>query len=535
MSSPLLLRGDNEYTNQKIFRIDPAGIHVVEQFQRDPSPGFLYAPNFYNAIDPDVSGDGRVFSFVAQRTCTGGSSCVYVELYQSHITGAGAEVAHSGRTRLSRNGRYALRYGSTALPSSSDPVPALIDLVNGTRTAVPGHEPEGRQVASDGTVVTLMNESLVLWKAGATRTLTLGSVYRAVLSDNGAAVVAELGLNGGPEKLVLYDVASGSQTVIVPQSPTGFHASISDDGRWLSYVFGGKTYLYDHTAGRSAKLNDAAEGVQEAVISGDGSTVWEATAWGRILRVDAASGSVREVVPRTPIITSIQGAPVPGSLNWLFGSGLAGTSASAAAPLPELLGGQGVLLNSTRARMLSVSPGVLVYQIPFDILEGIAAVGFSSNDSPFDSPPWQVQLQTFLPEAINFDTLDGACCDPVIAHADFSALVSQSNPALPGELVHGYFTGLGQVSPPLESGAAAPLDRPSQVEQNPSCTYYQSPAVAAPAEVLFAGMAPGMIGIYQVDFRLPQSVSGLSNNPSQTLVLYMCDSWAFDVWINFGQ
>jgi uncharacterized protein (TIGR03437 family) len=414
-------------------------------------------------------------------------------------------------------------------------VPALIDLASGTQTAVPGHAPEGRQVASDGTVLTLVNETLVLWKAGATQALPLGSVYRAVLSDNGAAAAVELGPNGGPEKLVLYDVASGSQTVIVQQSPNGFHASISDDGRRLCYVSGGKAYVYDRTAGAGAQLNETAESVAEAVISGDGSTVWETTVWGRILRVDAASGSVREVVPRTPIITSIQGSPVPGSLNWLFGSGLAETSASAAAPLPELLGGQGVLLNGMRTRTLSVSPGVLVYQIPFENSEGAAAVGLSSNDSPFDPLAWQIQLQTFHPEPVALEALNGACCDSAIAHADFSALVSQRNPALPGEVVHAYFTGLGRVSPPLDSGAAAPLDRLSLVERNPSCTYYPSPGVPATAEILFAGMAPGMIGIYQVDVRLPQAVSGLTNNPSQTLVFYSCDGWPFDVWMNFGK
>jgi len=534
VSSPLSLRGDNEYPNQKIFRMDSSGIFVAAQFPREPSVFVAYAPNFYNAIEPDVSGDGKVFSYVAQRTCIGGSACLYVELYESHITGAGPEIVYTGRTRLSRNGRYALRYGSTGFIMSSDPVPALIDLTTGARTPVPGTIPEGRQVASDGTVLASVHGSLVLWKAGASQPLPLGAPARAVISDNASAVAAELQLSDGQERLVLYDVASSQQTEIVPRSETSYHASLSDDGRWLCYVYGGQPYLYDRLSSSSAALNAAPEGVVEAVISGDGSTIWETTGLGRILRLDVRSGKVQEAVARTPLITSIQGAPVPGSLNWMYGSGLSDNSTTAAPPLPEFLDGQSVLLNCTSARMLSVAPGAILYQIPFEAPAGSNTLGLAVNGSPFDPPPWQIQIQPYDPQATTLDMVNGGCCDYAIANTDFSALINQSNPALPGEVVHGYFTGLGQVSPPLPSGAAAPLNQPSPVLRIPTCVYYQSPGVTASAGILFAGMAPGMVGIYQVDIALPQAVSGLSNDPSHTSVLFSCADAIFSVWMNFS-
>src|SRR5690348_1721773 len=63
-SSPMNLRGDAEVPYQKIFRIDSAGIRPVVQIQRTGPPGVPNLSNFYLAIEPDVSGDGRVFSYV---------------------------------------------------------------------------------------------------------------------------------------------------------------------------------------------------------------------------------------------------------------------------------------------------------------------------------------------------------------------------------------------------------------------------------------------------------------------------------------
>jgi uncharacterized protein (TIGR03437 family) len=79
-------------------------------------------------------------------------------------------------------------------------------------------------------------------------------------------------------------------------------------------------------------------------------------------------------------------------------------------------------------------------------------------------------------------------------------LVTAADPALPGEYVHAYMTGLGDVQPRPATGLP-----PSglSVGSRPLC-WLGSPFVAQEfAPVAFAGLAPGMIGLYQVDIGIP--------------------------------
>ncbi|HUI77197.1 MAG TPA: hypothetical protein VLY24_04760 [Bryobacteraceae bacterium] len=505
-SSPLNLRGDTEQPYQKIFRIDSAGIRPIVQIERTGPTDLPNFSNFYLAIEPDLSADGAVFSYVASRTCVGGSACVFFERYVSHVLAGGTETVYSGRTRLSRDGRYALRYDSTGIIVPSDPVPALIDLSTGTRTAVPGQILEGRPLASGGTVLVLLNTTPALWSPKGTTTLSYKTnLGRSVLSDNAAVIAVESNLfYGEPFTLFLYDVASGTSTVLDQSSTSGYDASISDDGRLVCYLRNSQVVLYDRKLQAEVPLPVTPDGVNEAVVSGDGSTIWVATAGGRMVRLDVASGSAQEVIPRTPLITNIFGAAVPGSLNWLYGSGLSSASSTLPFPLPEFVlepnDWESVLLGSTRGRLANVTPNQILYQISFGIPPGTWEVSLYPNDSPFTQPALSINVVPFSPQPAILPPTD----DAVVAHSDFSALVTGQNPAHPSEVVHVYFTGLGPVSPPLSSGVPAPLDR-LEISQSPNCFDFSE----LPYPILFAGMAPGFAGVYQVDLQLPSQVSDI--------------------------
>jgi len=77
------------------------------------------------------------------------------------------------------------------------------------------------------------------------------------------------------------------------------------------------------------------------------------------------------------------------------------------------------------------------------------------------------------------------------------------DPARPGEILAVYMTGLGPVSPPVLANRPAPADRFSRTRLPVACQW--NVAEGGPmAEVLFAGLAPGQMGIYQVNLSVAQ-------------------------------
>lgn len=111
-------------------------------------------------------------------------------------------------------------------------------------------------------------------------------------------------------------------------------------------------------------------------------------------------------------------------------------------------------------------------------------------------------------------------CQPIVTHADGS-LVSAAAPAAQGEEVVIYALGLGVTNPAVKTGDATPspapeLGRPffvqfdSRVNATPSPPYY-NPLILAPfiPVPLFAGLTPGLAGLYQINLRIPSSLPNL--------------------------
>jgi len=92
-------------------------------------------------------------------------------------------------------------------------------------------------------------------------------------------------------------------------------------------------------------------------------------------------------------------------------------------------------------------------------------------------------------------------------HEDFRGLVSFSDPAMAGETLHFYLTGLGGVQPQPAGGQ--PPTSLSYADMRPLC-WLTSPLapIQTAAPVAFAGLAPGTVGIYQVDVTIPPTFPG---------------------------
>jgi uncharacterized protein (TIGR03437 family) len=109
----------------------------------------------------------------------------------------------------------------------------------------------------------------------------------------------------------------------------------------------------------------------------------------------------------------------------------------------------------------------------------------------------------------------GLPCPPMVTHAD-GTLVTASKPANPGEELTAWTTGLGATNPPATTGQ--PSTKPVPTAQTLGIDYnYTVNALATkprpafvPAPTLapaYSGLAPGFLGLYQINFVVPPGPS----------------------------
>ncbi len=211
-----------------------------------------------------------------------------------------------------------------------------------------------------------------------------------------------------------------------------------------------------------------------------------------------------------PGITSVVSAadftaPVaPGGLITLFGSGLSPlTVATSELPLPRALGEICLLINGVPAPLLFVSPAQINSQMPFET-EGNVTLVLHTPGGVSDS--YRLSVSPSAPSVFRSGTAGPLNGIPTIVRAANLQLVTPANPVHRGDVLVIYLTGLGRTWPAVESGSAAPLD--------PLPIARQVPVVALGGSELpldYAGLTPGLVGVYQINARVPDSVlAGMS-------------------------
>ena len=219
---------------------------------------------------------------------------------------------------------------------------------------------------------------------------------------------------------------------------------------------------------------------------------------GYLARIDflpAATGEPRIRSVRNAAGFQLGEVFAPGSLASIFGDNLAPSVALAeGAPLPRELAGASVLVAGVPAPLLYVSPSQINFQAPFEAPMGDAVLEFRRDGGVREVR--RIRLVNAAPGLFT-QSGDGRGAGVVMHTSDFR-LVTPENPAVAGEILALYATGLGAVTPPVLSGEAAPL---TPVPLLGAANFYFYVAVDSRLQrTLYAGLAPGLVGVYQVNF-----------------------------------
>jgi uncharacterized protein (TIGR03437 family) len=168
-------------------------------------------------------------------------------------------------------------------------------------------------------------------------------------------------------------------------------------------------------------------------------------------------------------------APASGGLASIYGSNFGDAKSTQ------------VYIDGFAAPLSFASPGQLNVQTPWE------AGGFSTFGVLVNGAPSNIlfnTVNTYSPGIF------------VITHQN-GTLVNDAGPATVGETLVVYATGLGPVNGPMVTGQ--PASNTTLEPTNPQATAKLN-SITAP--VVFSGLTPGFIGLYQVNVTVPPGVSG---------------------------
>jgi minor extracellular serine protease Vpr len=164
---------------------------------------------------------------------------------------------------------------------------------------------------------------------------------------------------------------------------------------------------------------------------------------------------------------------------------------------------------SVPGRIAYLSEGQINVQIPWELQGSTSAemkVSIGDDSSSDTRTTYRVPINSFSPGVFAITNGEGQ-------------VIGASTPGRRGQALILYSNGLGPVTPAVASGEAASASVLSRTNVAPQVT-----VGGRPATVLFSGLAPGFVGLYQVNILIPEdapqgsqpvviSANGISSKP----------------------
>ncbi len=288
----------------------------------------------------------------------------------------------------------------------------------------------------------------------------------------------------------------------------------------------GMVWYNESAANRIVRFDPRDESFASLAIPTPGSIVrhMEADSVGRLWLAESGIDKIGKVEP-APRLTAagvvnaagFSGAQVaPGEIIAIFGTNLSLARMPASSlPLPRELGNTSVTLAGLPVPLFYVSPGQINALAPFETPPGNVMLVVRQGGQPGAFAPGVAGQETSTSLAVAaaapgiFVAADGVTAAALDAQS--GRAVTAENPAAQDSVVTLFASGLGAVSPPVASGAAAP-------DQEPLSRAALAVSVSIggrSAEVLLSGLAPRYAGLYQINVRLP---SGLPSGAAPIVI-----------------
>ncbi len=243
------------------------------------------------------------------------------------------------------------------------------------------------------------------------------------------------------------------------------------------------------------------------------------------VRMPAQSGTGVFVDPQRVLngASFALGYPVsPGGFVTLFGTGLSTQTTNAKTfPFPATLGNVSATVNGKTAPIYSVSPTQISLVVPYSSTGKTATIVVTSNNVVSNSV--EVPLAATAPGI--FSLTQNGLGDGAVLHANYS-VVNADSPALPGEIVQVFLSGMGSVTPSVNDGAAAPSASPAVVNAPTAVTIG-----GQNAQIFFNGLTPLLASLYQLNVKVPTNLAP----GAQSLAVQTIDGFTDMVSIRVGK
>lgn len=203
----------------------------------------------------------------------------------------------------------------------------------------------------------------------------------------------------------------------------------------------------------------------------------------------------------------------PGELIELNGTGLASANMTiqGGQAFPTMLGGVQVMIDGIACPIYFVSPTLIAAIVPYEVATnqtGLANIQVFNNKVPSN----MVQMYLTDSEPASFAQNQEGFGFSAALHAATNQLITAQNPAVAGEYISVYMTGLGTVTPAIQDGAvgpSGPLSYSDLFDAGSLFVYFNdygaNGSVGNLGNIQYAGLVPTLAGLYQVNVQVPTS------------------------------